>query len=57
MKIRKKVDLGEYVIKITYSDDGSGYLKVAVFDELQEEIEFLEITNDVDNDEIDPNLN
>jgi hypothetical protein len=59
MKITKQVDLGEYIINIEYNDDGSGYLKVTVFDELEEEVENIEIMNDEneeDND-IDPRLN
>lgn len=55
MKITKQVDLGEYIINIEYNDDGSGYLKVTVLDELEDEIENFEIMNDDNN--IDPNLN
>jgi hypothetical protein len=61
MKITKQVDLGEYIINIEYNDDGSGYLKVTVLDELEEEVEHIEIMNDNDEDEedndIDPRLN
>lgn len=53
MEIIKKVDLGEYIIVIKY-EDTSGSLKVTVFDELEEEIESLEITNDEDEDDEDP---
>ena len=61
MKITKTVDLGEYIINIEYDDNGSGYLKVTILDELEEEIEHIEIVNDdeedSDNDEVDPRLN
>jgi hypothetical protein len=61
MKITKQVDLGEYIINIEYNDDGSGYLKVTVLDELEEEVENIEIMNDENKDEedndIDPRLN
>jgi|688.fasta_scaffold835762_1 hypothetical protein len=56
MKITKQVDLGEYIINIEYNDDGSGYLKVTILDELEEEVENIEIMNDNDSD-INPNLN
>lgn len=52
MEIIKKVDLGEYIIVIKY-EDTSGSLKVTVFDELEEEIESLDITNDEDEDDSD----
>ncbi len=60
MKINKQVDLGEYIINIEYDDDGSGYLKVTILDELEEEIDHIEIVNEEDEDEendIDPRLN
>ena len=58
MKITKTVDLGEYIINIEYDDNGSGYLKVTILDELEEEIEHIEIVNDDETDEdIDPRLN
>ena len=58
MKITKTVDLGEYIINIEYDDNGSGYLKVSILDELEEEIEHIEIVNDDETDEdIDPRLN
>ncbi len=56
MKITKQVDLGEYIINIEYNDDGSGYLKVTVLDELEEEVENIEIMND-NNDDVNPILN
>jgi hypothetical protein len=59
MKITKQVDLGEYIINIEYNDDGSGYLKVTVLDELEEEVEHIEIMNDEneEDEDIDPRLN
>ena len=58
MKITKQVDLGEYIINIEYNDDGSGYLKVTVLDELEEEVENIEIMNDdEENNDINPSLN
>jgi hypothetical protein len=56
MVITKQVDLGEYIIVIDYNDDGSGYIKVSILDELEEEIDFVEVSND-DPEEIDPKLN
>ena len=41
----KEIDLGEYIIKITYSGDGK--LDIDVFDELGEQIEGIYISNDV----------
>jgi len=62
MLITKKVDLGEYIVVIEYNDDGSGYIKVSILDELEEEVEFIEIENDEDpesdeNNDVDPRLN
>ena len=60
MKITKEVDLGEYTVIIEYDDNGSGYIKVAINDELGEEIEHIEIENDDDpegKDDINPSLN
>ena len=56
MTIRKKVDLGEYVVKVVYNDmDGS--LSVSVYDELDELIEQINITNDEDdNEEMDDDV-
>ena len=56
MTIRKKVDLGEYVVKVVYNDmDGS--LSVSVYDELDELIEQINITNDKDdNEEMDDDV-
>jgi hypothetical protein len=56
MKITKQVDLGEYIINVEYHDDGSGYIKVTILDELGDEIEFIEVSNE-NEDEINPNLN
>ena len=55
MILTKKIDLGEYTVVIEYDDNGSGYIKVAINDELGDEIENIEITND--DEEINPNLN
>jgi hypothetical protein len=58
----KKIDLGEYVIKI-YHNDKDGRLDVEVFDEGGEIIESIYITEDDDDEEeddgqsIDFNLN
>lgn len=58
MKVKKEIDLGEYIIRITYNDNGSGYLKVSVLDELHEEVEHIEIINEEENNnDINPNLN
>ncbi len=56
MLLTKQLDLGEYIVVIDYNDDGSGYIKVSILDELQDEIEFIEVIND-DPQEVDPNLN
>jgi hypothetical protein len=60
MKVTKKVDLGEYIIIIDY-DDVTGSLDVTVLDELEGVIEAINVTNDEDPDneepEIDPSLN
>ena len=59
----KKIDLGEYVIKIKYNKE-TGDLTVSVFDELGEILESIEINNDEDDnlskgpvDELGINLN
>lgn len=52
MEHTKKVDLGEYIIIITY-DDVSGSLSVSVLDELEDEIERIDVVND-DEDDNDP---
>lgn len=63
MKITKQVDLGEYIINIEYEDNGSGYLKVTILDELEQEVEHIEIMDDVnpdnesDENNVDPRLN
>ena len=57
--VKKKVDLGEYVVKIFY-DESTGDLDVEVVDELGEIIESMNITNDENEEEdlgIDFNLN
>lgn len=45
----KEIDLGEYIVKITYSGDGK--LDIDVFDELREQIEGIYISNE-DNNEL-----
>ena len=55
MKTTKKVDLGEYIIIITY-DDSNSALNISVLDEGEEEIESINIVND-DENEINPSLN
>jgi hypothetical protein len=50
MLIKKTVDLGEYIVKIEY-DNESGAIEVSVFDELQDLIETITITNVVDDDQ------
>jgi hypothetical protein len=47
MLIKKTVDLGEYIVKIEY-DNETGAIEVSVFDELQDVIESMIITNVVD---------
>jgi hypothetical protein len=60
MKLTKKIDFGEYLIIATY-DDVNGSLEVSVFDELEDVIESINITNDNDYDQNDslikPSLN
>jgi hypothetical protein len=53
----KKIDLGEYIVVIKYNNDGSGYIKVSILDELKDEIEHIEISNDEINDDKNINLN
>lgn len=50
MLIKKKLDLGEYKIKVLY-EDKTGELSVNVLDELDEIIESIHITNDEDDDD------
>lgn len=58
MLVTKQIDLGEYVINIKYNDDGSGYLKVSILDELKEEIDSIEVENDENPDnKVNPILN
>lgn len=54
MLIRKKVDLGEYIIDIEY-DDVTGAIEVAVLDELEGVIESITITNTEDSSDDDDN--
>lgn len=60
MIVNKKIDLGEYIITVEYNDDGSGHIKVTLFDELEDEIENIEVSNDepIETDtKINPSLN
>lgn len=58
MILTKRVDLGEYVVIIEYDDNGSGHIKVSILDELEDEVDFIEIINDEEeNNETDPTLN
>ena len=54
--VKKRIDLGEYVIKIAY-DSKTGALDVSVVDELDELIESINITNDEDDEDFDENDN
>ena len=54
--VKKRIDLGEYVIKIVY-DSKTGALDVSVVDELDELIESINITNDEDDEDFDENDN
>ena len=55
MKTKKILDLGEYIVKVTY-DDSNGYLKVDVLDEIEVVIESIEIVNS-DEKPFNPSLN
>lgn len=55
MIVNKKIDLGEYIVKVTYNNS-TGSLEVNILDELNEVIESIYITNDNENS-IDPTLN
>jgi hypothetical protein len=54
MIVRKKVDLGEYIIDIEY-DDVTGAIEVSVLDELEGIIESITITNTEDSSDDDDN--
>ena len=54
MIVRKKVDLGEYIIDIEY-DDITGAIEVTVLDELEGVIESITITNTEDSSDDDDN--
>jgi hypothetical protein len=54
MIVRKKVDLGEYIIDIEY-DDVTGAIEVSVLDELEGVIESITITNTEDSSDDDDN--
>ena len=49
---KKKVDLGEYIVEISY-DSETGFIEVSVLDELQEVIETITITNSTDDESDD----
>jgi len=53
MEIIKKIDLGEFLIVIKYNDE-DGSLNVSIYDELEELIESIDITNSEDEDDEDP---
>jgi hypothetical protein len=53
MEIVKKIDLGEYVIVVRYNDE-DGSLNVSIYDELEELVESVDITNSEDEDDEDP---
>ena len=48
---KQRVDLGEYKIDIEYNNDGSGHLIVNILDELEEPIEGIEISNEIDDND------
>jgi hypothetical protein len=53
VKKNKRIDLGEYIIKIRYDSETSD-LTVTVLDELQDTIEMIHISDDEDiEDELD----
>jgi hypothetical protein len=54
MIVRKKVDLGEYIVDIEY-DDETGAIEVTVLDELDGIIESITITNTEDSSDDDDN--
>jgi len=58
MKTKKTIDLGEYIVDILY-DKNTGFISVEIYDEGEELIEALVITNSKDEstDQIDPSLN
>ena len=59
MVTKKTVDLGEYIVNITYNNE-TGSISVEVLDELREVIESMDITNienDKDDDDNDAAIN
>jgi hypothetical protein len=59
MVTKKTVDLGEYIVNITYNNE-TGSISVEVLDELHEVIESMDITNienDKDDDDNDAAIN
>lgn len=55
MVTKKTVDLGEYIVNITYNNE-TGSISVEVLDELHEVIESMDITN-IENDKDDDDDN
>lgn len=55
MVTKKTVDLGEYIVNITYNNE-TGSISVEVLDELREVIESMDITN-IENDKDDDDDN
>ena len=55
MKIKKTIDLGEYIVDISYGKE-TGYISVDIYDEGEELIESLVISNS-EEDDVNPNLN
>jgi hypothetical protein len=53
MIIKKRVDLGEYIVEIEY-DETTGAIDVYVLDELEGVIESISITNAPDGDSENP---
>ena len=49
MIIKKRIDLGEYIIEIEY-DQTTGSIEVSVLDELEDIIEYITITNAPDDE-------
>jgi hypothetical protein len=56
MKTKKTIDLGEYIVDISYEKE-TGYISVEIYDETEELIESIVINNSSENNDINPNLN
>ena len=52
----RRIDLGEYIIEIQYNEQ-NGELDVTVFDELEEIIESINISNSENDNDFNINLN